>query len=87
MNINDSAWQRREFLLQLAALSAAAGLTNPTFAQQGKPMAEVQGKRRMIVDAQVHLWLPEGPNRPWPKGGAARAQLPFAFTQEMLLKD
>jgi L-fuconolactonase len=26
-----------------------------------------------VVDAQVHVWLPEGPNRPWPPGGAERA--------------
>lgn len=26
-----------------------------------------------VVDAQVHVWLPEGPDRPWPAGGAERA--------------
>jgi predicted TIM-barrel fold metal-dependent hydrolase len=26
-----------------------------------------------VVDAQVHVWLPQGPNRPWPPGGAERA--------------
>jgi len=26
-----------------------------------------------VVDAQVHVWLPEGPDRPWPAGGAGRA--------------
>jgi L-fuconolactonase len=26
-----------------------------------------------VVDAQVHVWLPEGPDRPWPPGGAERA--------------
>jgi L-fuconolactonase len=26
-----------------------------------------------VVDAQVHVWLPEGPDRPWPPGGADRA--------------
>jgi predicted TIM-barrel fold metal-dependent hydrolase len=26
-----------------------------------------------VVDAQVHVWLPEGPGRPWPPGGAERA--------------
>jgi predicted TIM-barrel fold metal-dependent hydrolase len=25
------------------------------------------------VDAQVHVWLPEAPERPWPEGGAERA--------------
>jgi L-fuconolactonase len=27
-----------------------------------------------VVDAQVHVWLPEGPDRPWPPGGAERAK-------------
>jgi predicted TIM-barrel fold metal-dependent hydrolase len=26
-----------------------------------------------VVDAQVHVWLPEGPQRPWPPGGRERA--------------
>jgi predicted TIM-barrel fold metal-dependent hydrolase len=29
--------------------------------------------RSPVVDAQVHVWLPEGPDRPWPAGGAERA--------------
>ena len=40
---------------------------------------------RTIVDAQVHLWLAEGPDRPWPPGGAARAQLPYPFTYDALI--
>ena len=30
--------------------------------------------RSPVVDAQVHVWLPEGPDRPWPPGGAERAR-------------
>jgi L-fuconolactonase len=26
-----------------------------------------------VVDAQVHVWRPEAPDRPWPPGGAERA--------------
>ena len=29
--------------------------------------------RSPVVDAQVHVWLPEAPDRPWPPGGAERA--------------
>jgi predicted TIM-barrel fold metal-dependent hydrolase len=39
----------------------------------------------LIVDAQVHLWKAAAPQRPWPPGGAARAQLPEPFTYEKLL--
>ena len=30
--------------------------------------------RTPVVDAQVHVWLPEAPDRPWPPGGAERAR-------------
>jgi predicted TIM-barrel fold metal-dependent hydrolase len=38
-----------------------------------------------IIDAQVHVWLPETPERPWPPGGAARVQLPYALDYSKLL--
>jgi predicted TIM-barrel fold metal-dependent hydrolase len=38
-----------------------------------------------IIDAQVHVWLPETPDRPWPAGGAARVQLPYALEYTKLL--
>jgi len=38
---------------------------------------------RMIVDAQIHLWLPESPTRPWV--GGSHPQLPEPFTLERLL--
>ena len=41
----------------------------------------------MIVDSQVHLWKPESPERPWPPGGADRAQLKYPFSYAMMLKE
>lgn len=38
-----------------------------------------------VIDAQVHVWLPETPERPWPPGGAARVQLPYALEYTKLL--
>ncbi len=38
-----------------------------------------------IMDGQVHVWQAESADRPWPQGGAARAQLPYALTCERLL--
>jgi L-fuconolactonase len=32
-----------------------------------------------ITDSQVHIWAAESPTRPWPPGGAARAQRPVPF--------
>jgi predicted TIM-barrel fold metal-dependent hydrolase len=39
----------------------------------------------VIVDAQVHLWTAETPDRPWPPGGAARAHLPEPLTYQKML--
>src|SRR5215510_6688179 len=41
--------------------------------------------RNLIVDSQVHIWLAESPDRPWPPGGVARANLPEPFTYNRLL--
>ena len=40
----------------------------------------------LIVDAQVHIWGPDTPQRPWPKGRAAphRAQ---PFSRDDLLQE
>lgn len=43
------------------------------------------GPRRVIVDAQVHLWKAEAPGRPWPAGGPQRAHLPEPFTYDRRL--
>lgn len=75
---------RRRFLTG----TLGAGLT---VAAQGLEATESQtpaaqtARRRTIVDSQVHLWLAEGPNRPWPPGGPPRAHLPRPFTYDELL--
>jgi len=70
---------RRGFL----ATTAGAGVALGT---QGREPARAQSTaRRMIVDSQIHLWLAEGPNRPWPPDGPGRAHLPHPFTYDKLL--
>ena len=39
----------------------------------------------MIVDAQVHLWAPETPERPWIAGGSGRPHLPEPLTYAKML--
>lgn len=39
----------------------------------------------LIVDAQIHLWAADTPDRPWPPGGAQRAQKPYPVTWDMAL--
>src|SRR5262245_2777059 len=39
----------------------------------------------LIVDAQIHLWAADTPDRPWPPGGAQRAQKPYPVSKDMAL--
>jgi L-fuconolactonase len=39
----------------------------------------------LIVDAQVHTWGADTPERPWPPGRAAQAQKPYPVTAEMIV--
>jgi predicted TIM-barrel fold metal-dependent hydrolase len=64
---------RRAFLTGTAAAGIAAAAPRGASAQT-----------RLIVDAQVHLWLANTPDRPW-ANGATRAQLPEPFTIERLV--
>jgi predicted TIM-barrel fold metal-dependent hydrolase len=49
-------------------------------ASQGPQPATAQGtRRRMIVDAQVHLWKAQAPDRPWPPGRVAQLPEPFGY--------
>lgn len=67
---------RREFLTgSLGATVAAVG---------GWSCAAVQTtRRRVIVDAQVHMWKASTPERPWVAG--SRPQLPEPFTIERVV--
>ena len=39
-----------------------------------------------IVDAQVHIWGADRPDRPWPAGRAVNAQKPYPVTKEMVFE-
>src|SRR5437588_8158326 len=52
-------------------------------ATQGQHEAAAQADRRMIVDAQVHLWKAETPDWKWVPG--RQPQLPEPFTIERLV--
>ena len=40
----------------------------------------------LIVDAQVHVWAADSPQRPWPKGNANLAQKPYPVTKELIVE-
>ena len=39
-----------------------------------------------IVDAQVHVWGADSPERPWPEGRASDAQKPYPVTKELVIE-
>jgi L-fuconolactonase len=41
----------------------------------------------LIVDAQVHIWGADTPERPWPPGGHGRAHRPQPFSKDDLLRE
>lgn len=67
---------RRKFLG--AAMGAGAALAASAGCSMTQP-----GGRRVIVDAQVHLWKADGPDYPWNPG--LKPQLPEPFTIERVL--
>jgi predicted TIM-barrel fold metal-dependent hydrolase len=69
---------RRNFLN--TTLGASAGLIVPT---RGLQRAAAQPARRMIADAQVHLWKAESPDWRWVPG--LKPQLPEPMTIERLV--
>jgi predicted TIM-barrel fold metal-dependent hydrolase len=72
---------RRDFLHTTLGASLAIMAHGPRAAAQ-TPAAQ-RTQRRLIVDAQVHLWKANTPDRPWVPG--AEAQLPEPFTIERLV--
>ena len=61
-----------------------AGLALATSQQAAAQTPAAQGARkRMIVDAQVHLWKAESPDWPWVPG--MKPQMPEPFTIEKLV--
>jgi predicted TIM-barrel fold metal-dependent hydrolase len=64
---------RRKFLGTTAAAGAALATAQPAAAQPAK-------QKRIIVDAQIHIWKANSPEFPWIEG--SKPQLPEPFTIE-----
>jgi predicted TIM-barrel fold metal-dependent hydrolase len=71
---------RRSFLT--GALGAGAALASSQLANAQAPTPQA-ARKRMIVDAQVHLWKAESPDWRWVPG--MKPQMPEPFTIEKLL--
>jgi predicted TIM-barrel fold metal-dependent hydrolase len=66
---------RRDVLTTTVA--AGAGLA---MAAQAYEPAKSQLAGRIIVDAQVHIWLANTPERPWPADGVGQEHIPRPFS-------
>jgi predicted TIM-barrel fold metal-dependent hydrolase len=69
---------RRVFLGGALGAGAAFAAEHPVSAQAARPQ-----QKRMIVDAQVHIWQADTPDHPWVPG--SKAQMPEPFTIEKLV--
>ena len=69
---------RRSFLSSTVGVSVALAA-----AQQAAPRPAAAQAKRLIVDAQVHLWKADTPDRPWPPNTVP--QLPYPFGYDKLL--
>src|SRR5262249_56235462 len=71
---------RRSFLNSTLGAGAALTISKPAAAQAPAAQGE---RKRMIVDAQVHLWKAESPDWQWVPG--LKPQMPEPFTIEKLV--
>ena len=71
---------RRRFLTGSVGAALALAASQQASAQAPAPQG---GRKRMIVDAQVHLWKAESPDWPWVPG--MKPQMPEPFTVEKLV--
>src|SRR5436190_3589456 len=46
-----------------------------------------RGVPMLIVDAQVHIWDADTPERPWPASGRSRPHRPLPFSKDDLLHE
>jgi predicted TIM-barrel fold metal-dependent hydrolase len=72
-----------------SAVAAGAGLTMASprrvLAAPGCEPVRPQLGSRIIVDSQVHIWLADTPERPWPADGVGQAHIPRPFSYYELL--
>jgi predicted TIM-barrel fold metal-dependent hydrolase len=68
---------RRNFLN--SALGAGVALVTPPAQSSAQTPAPQAQRRRLIVDAQVHLWKAATPERPWVPGMVPQLPEPFGY--------
>lgn len=66
-----------------AGAGLAGGLAAGAVGVSAQAQTSPQAKKRLIVDAQTHVWKPEAPDRPWIPG--MKPQLPEPFSYDKLL--
>src|SRR5262249_50973425 len=70
-----------------AALAAGAALVMPAAPSSAQTPAPQAQRRRLIVDAQVHLWKAATPERPWVPGMVPQLPEPFGYDKLLPMMD
>ena len=70
---------RRGFLGGTIGAAAGIALDARIVQQAAAQDAAAPARRRIIVDAQVHQWKAQTPDRPWPPGRVAQLPEPFGY--------
>jgi predicted TIM-barrel fold metal-dependent hydrolase len=67
--------------------TSVATILHPAFTPD-KPMTQARsGGVMVIVDAQVHIWGPDTPQRPWAPGGAIQAHRPVPLRKDEIIRE
>src|ERR1700716_177197 len=77
-----SPWRNPLMLTRRSFLNSTLGAGLALATQGAQPVA-AQQRRRIIVDAQIHMWKASTPERPWVPG--TRPQLPEPMTIERVV--
>src|SRR5262249_10359846 len=77
----DLMLSRRHFLN--SGLGAGLALSAPA----AEPGSAQNARKRLVVDAQVHLWKAETPDRPWRPGAVPRLPEPFSYDKLVPMMD
>src|SRR5258705_1431294 len=76
----------RQIMSRRGFLASAAG-TGTALALQGPQKADAQVDRRMIVDAQIHLWKAESEDWKWVPGLVPQLPEPFTIERAISMMD
>jgi predicted TIM-barrel fold metal-dependent hydrolase len=83
--LEETMLSRRAVVTSTAAGAGCALVSSGSGLAQPACDSKVTLGRRIIVDAQVHVWLAHTPERPWPEDGIGQEHIPRPFSHYELV--